>query len=333
MNKIIFFLALFVCSNLFAQQFSIKTDNGNIFYLDKSHSLKIKVEGYDSSKILVTSSLLGILHGENGKYTVNLDLGHYSQKNVGDSVRINVSVMKEGAYYMLGGKTFFIARENNFGMGIDKYRSGDYLTISEFNALEKIGIAFDDDWTQKEGKGYKVIRYECLIVPQTGNAEGLTGNSEHMSNQIKEIINRMGLVRHIIFNDIALKNANGDTKRGSRIFLNISEKRGTYLYPFAEKETYTIDELMVIETLTAQVGPNSPLGGTVYQISSYEVLLVPKLGLAEAFMITNDKFSEGLKRNIKEKMKPGDKILIDNITYIRPDGTYGKCSPVVIFIK
>ena len=333
MNKIIFFLDLFVCSNLFEQQFSIKTDNGNIFYLDKSHSLKIKVEGHDSSNILATSSVLGILSGEDGAYTVNLDFGHLGQKDVGDSVRIDVFVVKEDGNYMIGGKTFFIARENNFEMGIDKFKSGDNLTLSQFNALEKIGIAMDDAWAKKEGKGYKVVRYECLIVPQIGNAEGLTGTSEHMSNQLKEIINRMGLVRYIIFNDIILKNANGDTKRGSRIFLNISEKRGTYLYPFAEKEYYTIDELMVIETLTAQVGPNSPLGGTVYQISSYEVLLVPKLGLAEAFMITNDTFSEGLKRNIKEKMKPGDKILIDNITYIKPDGTYGTCPPVVIFIK
>ncbi len=333
MKKIILLFALFFCSTSFAQKFSIKSDNGNVFFIDKSHTLKIKVEGYDSSKVLATYSALGILSGEDGRYTVNLDFGHLGQNNVGDSVRIDVFVIKEDGNYMIGGETFFIARKNDFGMGIDKYRSGDYLTISEFNTLEKIGIAMDDAWTEKVGNGYKVVRYECIVVPENGNAEGLTGTNENLSNQLREIVDRVGVGCKIIFDDIVLKNATDDTKKGSRIFLNLTEKRGTYLYPFAEKESYTIDELMDIENLTAQVGPDSPLGGTVYQIISYEVLLVPKVGLTGAFMVTNNKFSEGLKKNIKENMKPGDKILMDNIRYIRPDGTYGNCSPVAIFIK
>mgnify|MGYP006952608458 CR=1 FL=1 len=333
MKKLILIVLLFNCSTLFAQKFSIKSDNGNIFYLDQSHRIRIKVEGFDSSKIIATASLPGIMGGGEDKYTMNLDAGHLDQRRVGDSVRIDVFVMKEDGNYMIGGKTFFIARKNDFGMGLDKFRSGDKMTIADLISIKTMAIAFDDEWTKQNGNGYKVVSYSCILVPKSGEAEALYVQGAKMSNTIKEIAKRMGPDTKIIFDDIVLQNDKGDKKRGSRIFLTIKEERGTYLYPFAEKDAFTIDELLKVQTMSARVGTDSPHGGEVYQITHCELLLVLKLDQAAAYVLNNDQFSEGIKNNIKDKMKPGDRILIDNITYIRPDGTYGMCPPVRIFIR
>lgn len=333
MKKLILIAFLFNCSTIFAQKFSIQSDNGNIFYLDQSHQIKINVEGFDNSKIIATSSLPWILRGMEDKYTVNLDAGHLDQRNVGDSVRIDVYVMKEDGNYMIGGKTFIIARKNDFGIGIDNFRSGDNLSVSQFSSIQTMAIAFDDEWTEQNGAGFRVIGYNCILVPKNGGAEALSILSDKMSNTIKEIAKRMGPDTKIIFDDIVLQNDKGDKKRGSRICLTIKEMKGIYLYPFAEKERYSIDELLKIPQLTAQYGSDSPQGGEVFQITHYEVLLVPKVGLSGSFMLNNDQLTDDIKSHIKQTLKPGDKILFDNITYIRADGTYGMCPPVRIFIK
>lgn len=72
--------------------------------------------------------------------------------------------------------------------------------------------------------------------------------------------------------------------------------------------------------------------GDEYQVKSYSLLIVPKVGEAEAFSMPGNVFSDQIKESIKT-LKSGDKILMDDITYTRRNGTKGICSPLMIKVK
>ncbi len=327
---------LLVCSffNGYSQNFSIKSDNGSIFYLDQSHRVSVIVDGYDSSKITTTASRFGILNGVDGKYIVSLASGHLTQHHLGDSVRLDVFVRKEDGNYLVGSKTFGIARKNAFAMGLDHFRSGDRITTEQLTSLNKMNIAADDEWTLSASKGYYVSGYSCLVVPKkSGSLSAYAVVGDAMSPQIKNEVLKMEHGGRILFDDILLKNSEGEQKLGSSIFLIKEEKYGPYLYPISEKNSYSIDEVINLRELTVHKFdlPGSPID--MFQVTSFSVLVLPLRGPDEVFEQTGNHFSESLKKILKEKLKPGDILLFNQPTYVRPDGTYGICNSVRITIQ
>ena len=111
-KNLYFIVFLLVSLPGFAQKFTIKSDHGNIFYLDAYNAIKINVEGFDSSKITATCSKFNVLKREEGKYTINFSTAKLGQRDVGDSVIISVFVEKveKGLTQAKEGKT--IAHEN-----------------------------------------------------------------------------------------------------------------------------------------------------------------------------------------------------------------------------
>ncbi len=327
-----FVLLLFISVCGFAQKFHIKSNHGNIFYLDEITTLTIDVEGYDTSEYTVTTTKPNILKNRDDKYIVNLRKGHLNQSNIGEIVTIGIWIKKEKGGFLLGKTDFIVARKNDFEMGLGTFRSGDNITKKQFQDIDEMSIASDDAVSAQNGKGFKVIRFESLAVPHIGNAEGFSSIGGVIPETMKEHVNKLEAEDRILFDDIILKDENGTTKRGSSMYFIISENRGTYLYPFYEKDTYTIDELLAVETLTAQVGSDAPNGGEVFPISGIDLLIIPKIGGAEGFSPPSSWLTSIMKNRFKN-LKPGDKILINSITYTRPDGTFGKCPPAMIFIR
>ncbi len=99
-------------------------------------------------------------------------------------------------------------------------------------------------------------------------------------------------------------------------------------------ESYTTEEIADVKNLTVlYTGNEAQFEGDEYKVTGLSMLLVPKVGTPEAFESANDLISETAKTHIKTILKPGDKILFDNIRYTTHNGEIHTCSPVYIFIK
>ncbi|MFM9945760.1 MAG: GldM family protein [Bacteroidia bacterium] len=117
------------------------------------------------------------------------------------------------------------------------------------------------------------------------------------------------------------------------VSMTFSEYSGR-IKQFNSKESYTIDEILGVKNLTVlYIGNDPQFDGDEYKVKSFNMLTVPKVGEAEAYSGLGDLFSENIKNGIKTSLKPGDKILIDNIMYDNHNGETKRCSPVAIIIK
>lgn len=327
MKNLILFFTLLSFSPAFAQNFSIQNKNGSVLYLDETNFLKVKIDGYDSTKVIASASVLGILDGENGYYYLNLDHAKTTKIKEGDKVQISVFVEKEDGNYMLGSKSYDVKRKCDFEMSIGNFRTGDKVTATDIDAMENMQI-YADNTTETADSEFKVIGINCLILPKEGPAESVVAVSSKISPTMKMLFKKWQDGSRILFDDIVLENAKGERKLGSRMMLIFKEGSGVYVKAFENKEFFTIDELIKLENLDAI----SKSSFEIFVVKRYALLFVPKTGLTEADLGTSNQISKSIKAEIKTKLKPGDKILIDDIIYQKPDGTEGRCMPVRIFI-
>ena len=328
MKKLALLIFAFLFTGAFAQTFTIENKTGNILYLDHTNILIIKVEGYDSTAVIGSSSIFGTLTGENGKYFVNLDQARSTRVKEGDKLEITVFVEKEDGNYMLGSQSFEVKRKSNFEMSIGNFRTGDKVTAADIDAMENMTVYSDDAGGLEDGNGFKVISFQCLVVSKEGPAEGFAGVGSHIAADMKMHFKKWQNGSRILFDDIILENEKGERKMGSRMMLIFSEGRGVYVRAFDNKELFTIDELLKLENLDAI----SKSSGEIFTVLRYALLFVPKTGQAEAYFGASNQLSKAIKAQIEAKLKPGDKILLDDIIYQKPDGTEGTCAPVRIII-
>lgn len=329
MKNLILFFTLLSFSTAFAQNFSIQNKNGSVLYLDETNILKVKIEGYDSSKVIATASVLGILDGENGYYFVNLDHAKTAKIKEGDKIQISVFVEKEDGNYMLGSKSYDVKRKCDFEMRIGNFRTGDKVTASDIDAMENMQI-YADNAAESADLEFKVVSFNCLIVSKEGPAESVIGISSKISPTMKMLFKKWQNESRILFYDIILENAKGEQKRGSRMMLVYSEERGIYIQQFYNKEFYTKEEFLNLGKIDAIDKSN----GDVLIITEYHFLIVhkEKESIAEAFSSSSNELTKNIKDSLRRTLKPGDKILFDDIIYQKPDGTEGQCAPMRIFI-
>ena len=103
---------------------------------------------------------------------------------------------------------------------------------------------------------------------------------------------------------------------------------------FNSKEAYTIDQILAVKNLTVlYVGNDPQFEGDEYKVKSFNMLTVPKEGLAEAYAMPGDMFSDNIKNAIKTRLKAGDKILLDDIMYDKHNGETKKSAPLMIYVK
>jgi hypothetical protein len=325
MKKIGLFVFILIASSAFAQNFKINNSSGDVLYVDGGSNIGIAVEGYESSKVIATASILGILEGENGRYFVNLENSKMGRAKVGDKVEISVCVEKEDGNYLVGSKTFEVKRKSDFEMRIGNFKTGDKVTATDIDAMENMEVYSKSFAANNE---FKVVSFSTFIVPKEGPAEAIFGESSKISPTMKIHFKKWQDGSRILIDDIVLENAKGERKLGSRMMLIFTEGSGVYVSAFENKEFFTKEELLALGPLDAIAKSN----GEIYLIKGYNLLIVRKSGLAEAFSTSSNQLTENIKDSIERAVKPGDKILLDDIIYQKPDGTEGRCAPVRIFI-
>lgn len=329
MKKIALFVFILIASSAFAQNFKINNSSGDVLYVDGGSNIGIAVEGYESSKVIATASILGILEGENGRYFVNLENSKMGRAKVGDKVEISVYVEKEDGNYLVGSKTFEVKRKSDFEMKIGNFKTGDKVTAADIDAFENITV-LSGNAAVSASIEFKVVSFSAIIVPKDGPAESIYGVGSTISPTMKIHFKKWQDGSRILIDDIVLENAKGERKLGSRMMLIYSEERGVYIQQFYNKEFYNKEEFLNLEKIDAIDKSN----GDVLIIAGYHFLIVhkEKESIAEAFSSSSNELTKNIKDSIERTLKPGDKILFDDIIYQKPDGTEGRCAPVRILI-
>ena len=318
-------LAVMKLATLSAQTFSINSENGDVLYLDGSNSLTAEVEGYDSTKILLTTSLPGILQGENGKYQVNL-----TQSKVGDQILIDVWVDKGDGMYEIGKKKFTVSRKNDFEIGLGQFRTHEHLSLEQFKKEQKLTVAGADENTE-----FSVASYSCVVVHKEGEAEFFKRSDGFLSEQIWSSALKMGPGTKVLFDQIILVNKSGVKKKGSALILTLtqSSERHYQLGALKDGKSYSASEITERRSLSAFLY-SGDIRVNVYplMIKSFEIVLSPKTGESESFSSNTGRLSDVVLEHIY-KLQPGDKIMLDNLMVEFPVGTQRKCTPVLIYIQ
>ena len=98
-------------------------------------------------------------------------------------------------------------------------------------------------------------------------------------------------------------------------------------------QSYTIDELMKIELLTAKcTSESSELSNQNIKITRYQVSLVPKGQRVETFFGNSATLPDQFKACLTT-LKSGDRVVIKDIYFKSSDGTAGGCGEITIYIK
>ena len=333
MKNIVASLLVLASMTSLGQNFTIENENGNVVYFDESQRIKIKVEGYDSTKIIAAANLLGVLKGENGNYIVSLTARNFGQRNIGDSLSISVLVEKENSKYLIGSKSFLIARKNDFSIGLDLFRSGDRVSDQQFAESQQLTVLINNKVALADENGFSIFGYNCLLVPENGNPSAYLISEPNISAQIKKDFLEMKDGGRILFDDIILKDKNGQQKLGSPFYLIKNVKKGYFLYPFSEKNTYTIDELLNVGPLSVQKfsGPDQP--NQVFKVTNFNIMVLPTYGSDEVYEQLGDQFSDINKSMLRSKLKAGDVVLFTGPIFIGPDGTSKICNSISITIR
>lgn len=318
-------LAVMKLATLSAQSFSINCENGDVLYLDISNSLTAEVEGYDSTKILLTTSLPGILQGENGKYQVNL-----TQSKVGDQILIDVWVDKEDGMYEIGKKKFTVSRKNDFEIGLGQFRTHEHLSLEQFKNEQKLTVVGSQENTE-----FSVAFYSCSVISKDGDAEFFQRSDAFLFDQIWSTALKMGPGTRVLFDKIILTDKSGVKKNGSPLNFTLtqSSERHYALGGFKDGKSYSSSEIAERRNLSAFLySGDIRIDSYPLIIQSFEIVLLPKTGKPESFSNNTNRLSDVVLENI-HKLKLGDKIRIDNLMVGLPDGTQRKCTPVLIYIR
>jgi len=108
----------------------------------------------------------------------------------------------------------FSSEQHSFQVRIGGYKSGDSLTIAEFNGLDSI-IPVD--------KNFKVVSYQCMYLPLKGQSIMLSSTpNASVSKLLKDIINHKAKLGHrAYFDNIIIRNSAKERKSARPVILII----------------------------------------------------------------------------------------------------------------
>lgn len=102
------------------------------------------------------------------------------------------------------------------------------------------------------------------------------------------------------------------------------------LKQYKDRDTVTADYVVNHMNLTVlYVGDDRQLGGDEYKVTGFMMVIVPKVGEAEAAYGISDLLPE----MIKPRLRSGTKIIFQDIEYTRHDGTKGLIEKSMFVIK
>jgi hypothetical protein len=90
---------------------------------------------------------------------------------------------------MLGSKSYDVKRKCDFEMSIGNFRTGDKVTASDIDAMENMRI-YADNATESEDLEFKVVSFNCLIIPKEGPAESVVAVSSKISPTMKMLFKK-----------------------------------------------------------------------------------------------------------------------------------------------
>lgn len=117
------------------------------------------------------------------------------------------------------------------------------------------------------------------------------------------------------------------------LYASKEEGKEVVVNELVNNQTYTIDELMKIEFLTAKcVSDESELATKNLKITRYSVSLVPKGERVETFFGSSETIPSQFKACLGN-LKSGDRVVIKDIYFKTNDGVAGGCGEITIYIK
>lgn len=90
---------------------------------------------------------------------------------------------------MLGSKSYDVKRKCDFEMSIGNFRTGDKVTPTDIDAMENMRI-YADNATESEDLEFKVVSFNCLIIPKEGPAESVVAVSSKISPTMKMLFKK-----------------------------------------------------------------------------------------------------------------------------------------------
>jgi len=322
-SKLFLFILLISGFQIFAQKITINNPGGKLIYLDDDNEIKIRIAGYDSSKVIALCSKLQILNGEHGNYQI-----HAEKLSIGDVVSLQIYLEKKEGNYLLGERIFTVVRKNDLETGLGIFRNGDMISIKQLSDLSEVSVL--DNPIKKE-LSFKIVSQTCLLEFQNGESALFLLTSNKISTDLNEGFQKLKPGDKVTFYNIALLNGEGISKTGSRIHLTVTNANRNEIREIKNKSLKTKDELLKIETFSIQ-SFESLSASEENQIIRYSIAFVPKKGEAEFMQSNGNLFSPCMKERIETILKPGDKILIDEIYFTRKDGSQGKCPAIAIAV-
>jgi hypothetical protein len=96
---------------------------------------------------------------------------------------------------------------------------------------------------------------------------------------------------------------------------NVDESRHDFrLTSYKNRESYTKDYILSHKDLVVMYIGNDPqFDGDEYQVNSYQLLIIPKVGEAMALTIIGNKLPYNMD------LQPGTKLVFENISFTRND--------------
>ncbi|MEI6507929.1 MAG: GldM family protein [Bacteroidota bacterium] len=99
-------------------------------------------------------------------------------------------------------------------------------------------------------------------------------------------------------------------------------------------DSITLSQLKSTENISANLGVAFPYQGLKHTVTGYELYYFPKKGDLIGFNIQGSAITENIKKDVFEKVKSGDKIVISNARVIGPNREMISNLPrLVLYIK
>lgn len=119
----------------------------------------------------------------------------------------------------------------------------------------------------------------------------------------------------------------------ANLYASKEEGNDVVINELVNNQSYTIEELMKIDFLTAKcLSEESELASQNLKITRYSVSLVPKGERVETFFGSSSSIPGQFKACLGN-LKSGDRIIIKDIYFKTTDGVAGGCGEITIYIK
>jgi hypothetical protein len=322
-SKLLFLILLLSGFRVFAQEISIQNPGGSLIFCDDENQIKIRIAGYDSSKVIAYCSNIHIMEGEHGNYQINA-----KKLKIGEVVNLHIYLEKADGNYLLGERSFSVARKNDFETALGNFRNGDFISVKQLNELSEVQVL---DNAVQIGWSYKIITQTCSLKFQNGESAIFLLSGNTISTELKAEFQKLKPGDQVTFYNIALMNGQRSSKTGSNLVFTIADSELNEVRELKNRTFKTKDDLSKIETLSIE-SFESLTASDENKIISYSIAFVPKKSNAEFMQSGSNSFSEEIKERIRTTLKTGDKVILDQIVFMRKDGSKGKCPAVVIVV-